>query len=258
LGDIPEEPEPPERQSPSPRPPSEPLDEEAARQAAIEESKRKLAELEADRPLWEAAAHARMERERQEEEARQRKAAERRRSQTREAEADAAQRAREEHLAAEREAQRKREEEHAARLERERRARQQRERWAFGPWTPQRALERYRTLSETFDNTKFTVAENPLTFEVVPWPVLASPVTFRVEDVDWTAVEKFFEAVRGLMRPQDYKVFVEKSHRRFHPDRWRSRGLLISVMDEEERACLEVASNTVAQALTPLWREIKG
>jgi len=68
----------------------------------------------------------------------------------------------------------------------------------------------------------------------------------------------FFNAVKPFMRTQDFKVFVEKSHRRFHPDRWRSRGLLKSVLDEVERGCLEVAANTVAQALTPIWRDIKG
>jgi hypothetical protein len=124
-----------------------------------------------------------------------------------------------------------------ARRERDRRQRQQR--WSYGPWTAQRALERYRVLCESFDGTKFTAC-NPLTADIVPWPVLQSPLTFSVEDVNWFAVEKFFYEVKGLMRPQDYKCFVEKSHRRFHPDRWRSRSLLKGVIDETERACMEV------------------
>ena len=45
---------------------------------------------------------------------------------------------------------------------------------------------------------------------------------------------------------------------RFHPDRWRARGLLKSMEDDDERGFVEVAANTVAQALTPLWREAKG
>lgn len=45
---------------------------------------------------------------------------------------------------------------------------------------------------------------------------------------------------------------------RFHPDRWRARGLLKSMEDHDERGFIEVAANTVAQALTPLWREVKG
>ncbi|KAF7376154.1 RING-type domain-containing protein [Mycena sanguinolenta] len=141
------------------------------------------------------------------------------------------------------------------RARRERERRQRNERWAYGPWTTQRALERYKILSEIFDSTKFS-ADDPITFDVVPWPILT--VKYSVEDIDWATVEGFFNAVKPHMRSQDFVSFVEKSHRRFHPDRWRSRGLLKSIADETERGCLEVAANTVAQALTPLWRDITG
>jgi hypothetical protein len=137
-----------------------------------------------------------------------------------------------------------------------RRKKQQEERYSYGPWTTQRALERYKSLAETFDSAQFS-AENPITFVTVPWPVLHKPTRFTVEDVDWSSVEAFFNSVRPHMRAQDYKNFVEKSHRRFHPDRWRARRILQSVDDDELRACLEVAANTVAQAITPLWREVK-
>lgn len=128
--------------------------------------------------------------------------------------------------------------EEASRRERERRQRQQ-QRWALEPWTTQRALERYRILSEEFDSTKFC-ADLPLTMEAVPWPVLTPPARFSVTDVDWEAVEQFFSAVRGVMGAQDYKTLVEKSQRRFHPDRWRSRSLLKSVLDEMERDNMDV------------------
>lgn len=226
------------------------IDEDSARQAAIAESRRKLAELEADRPLWQEQAKKRMERDKAEEEASRAKAEARRRAV--EAEEDRREKVRREQEAKET---LRREREELARRERDRRQRQQR--WSYGPWTVQRALERYRVLCESFDTTKFSVCE-PLTVDVVPWPVLQSPVTFSVEDVNWAAVEKFFQEVRGLMRPQDYKTFVEKSHRRFHPDRWRSRSLLKSIIDETEKGCIDVAANTVAQALTPIWQELKG
>jgi hypothetical protein len=114
-----------------------------------------------------------------------------------------------------------------------------------------------RFFGETFDATKFSESD-PLTFADVPWPVLHCPGSFSVEDVDWASVERFFEAIQAHLRGQDYKSIVEKSHRRFHPDRWKSRGLLKSVDGEEERGFLEVAANTVAQALTPLWTRLKG
>ena len=211
---------------------SEALEELRVHEELIAESRRKIAELERDRPLWEAAAHARERQEREE---------------------AAAQRARAER--ARREAERARQAAAAEVEAAKRRAEAQRARWAQGPWTSQRALERYRTLCESFDEAAKPTA---LAFEDVPWPILGRPYSFGPEDIDWAAVETFFQAVRGSMRAQDYRIFVQNSHRRFHPDRWRARGLLTAVKDENARGMIEVAANTVAQALTPLWREARG
>ncbi|EMD37912.1 hypothetical protein CERSUDRAFT_136845 [Gelatoporia subvermispora B] len=226
------------------------LDEEASRRADIEASRRKLAELEKDRPLWEQAAREREARQQVEEEAfGARREAGRRRTEAEQRRRDA------ERAEAARQAQAEKDRVNRERQKEQRR--RQHERWAYGPWTTQRALERYKVLCESFDAVRPTPAD-PVTFEIVPWPVLRAPAQLTVEDVHWGAVESFFKAVRVHMRSQDYKVFVEKSHRRFHPDRWRARGLLKSITDDELRGCLEVAANTVAQALTPLWREVKG
>lgn len=231
-------------------------DEEARHRAEIEESRRKLAELEKDKPLWEQEARKRQAREQAEEHARHaQREADRRRAveaaayeerQRRQAAAAAA--AAEERVRTER-----------ARLarEREERRRRERERWSYGPWTAIRAIERYKVLSETFDAAKFN-SENPVDFEMVPWPVLHAPAALTVEDIDWASVEGFFEAARRHLRTQDYRVFVEKAHKRFHPDRWRARGVLKSLEDEELRGGLEVAANTVSQAVTPIWREMRG
>ncbi|CCM01468.1 uncharacterized protein FIBRA_03522 [Fibroporia radiculosa] len=223
------------------------MDEEFQRWAAIEESRRKLAELEKDKPLWEEAARKRRAAEVAEERANRAK----REAEHRAAEAE---RLRKEQEAARAEAERKAKEK--AQKEQSRRRNQQQHRWAYGPWTTQRALERYKSLCETFDNAKFTTDE-PVSFDFIPWPVLRSPAILTVEDIDWAAVETFFNTVKIHMRGQDYKLFVEKSHKRFHPDRWRARGILRSIEDDEVRNCLEVAANTVAQAITPLWREVK-
>ncbi|KAJ7096313.1 hypothetical protein C8R44DRAFT_644127 [Mycena epipterygia] len=232
------------------------LDADAERMASIAESRRKLAELEADRPLWEEEAKKRERLEKEEQEAQRSRMAERRAAEARKADEERrAKLEREQQQAHAKEEARVRGLEERARREREKR--QRNERWSYGPWTTQRALERYKTLSDIFDCAKFS-QDDPLTFDAVPWPVLHSPVSFSVEDVDWAAVEAFFAAVKPHMRSQDFVSFVEKSHRRFHPDRWRSRGLLKSVADDADRGCLEVAANTVAQALTPLWRDLTG
>ena len=231
-------------------------DSDAERQAAIEESRRKLAELERDRPLWEQEARRRAMQEQMEEEARRLRREEERLRAAESAAQEQRQRQRAEAAAAEAQM-RAQAERTRVQQEREQRRRKDRARWSYGPWTNGRALERYKMLSEEFDTAKFT-PENPVDFESIPWPVLLSPVTLRLEDIDWSAVEAFFEAAKKHLRTQDYKVFVEKSHKRFHPDRWRARGILKSIADEELRNCLEVAANTVAQALTPIWRAMKG
>lgn len=212
--------------------------EEQARCAALEESIRKLQELEKDKPLWDEAAKKRKMRETAEEDELRAKAERRR-------QAAAAQAERERQAKVETEGKEARARAEAEKREREasaKRARekmQEQQRWETGPWTTSRALDRYRTLCESFDSTKFS-PNDPLTFEDVPWPVLHAPRTFSVEDVDWAAVERFFEMVKPFVRGAEYSAFVEKSHRRFHPDRWRSRRLLASILDEGERECLEV------------------
>ncbi|KAI0743573.1 hypothetical protein C8Q80DRAFT_1106514 [Daedaleopsis nitida] len=235
---------------------TEPTDEAAQHETTIEESRRKLAELERDRPLWEEEAKKRARQEQLEKEARRLRKEEARLRAAEAAAQEEQQRMRAEAAAAETE--RKAQAEKARRQhEREQRRRKERERWSYGLWTNTRAIERYKALADEFDAAKFT-QENPVDFESVPWPVLESPVTLRLEDIDWSAVEAFFEAAKKYMRTQDYKAFVEKSHKRFHPDRWRARGILKSVEDDDLRGCLEVAATTVAQALTPIWRTMRG
>lgn len=209
-------------------------DEVGVRNAAIAESRRKLAELEADRPLWEAVAARRAEEERVEQLQRARAQEERRAAAAAKAQQEKRQREEIERIAREEVEKRER-----ARREKEKRQRQS---WLYGKWSQQRAMEKYLDLSKLFDETKFS-PEYPLTVDAIPWPVLQSPSTFAVEDVTWQAVEEFFEAFRSKMRTQDFKNLVEKSHRRFHPDRWRSRSLLTSVADEVERGCLEVGAS---------------
>lgn len=232
---------------------SEDLNEEAMRQAELAESIRKMRELDRDRPLWEEQRRRREAHERAEEQERQAKAEQRRRA---EAEKQRRQREEAERRAREVRAEAERRDAEEERRRQEQRRFRQRQRWESGTWTSHRALERYKVLSEEFDAAKFT-PDQPITFLDIPWPVLHHPSRLTVEDVDWSAVERFFATVKTSMRPQDYKDFVERSHRRFHPDRWRARKLWSAIRDDVERSCLEVAANTVAQAMTPIWREVK-
>lgn len=125
-------------------------------------------------------------------------------------------------------------------------------------WHEQYALERFKLVSDEFDTLKFQESQ-PLTFDSVPWPILVHPRAMTFEAIDWNAVEQFFNVIEKLLQDQsEYKVLVEKTHRRFHPDKWRSRGILSSVWDEDLRGQLETAGNVVAQAITPLWLKSRG
>lgn len=119
-------------------------------------------------------------------------------------------------------------------------------------WTKQRGVERFEAVSIEFDEIKFCDAQ-PLTFESIPWPVLGSPHRLTVNDIEWNAVEAFFAAAQAMVSESQYKAMVEKAHRRFHPDKWRSRGILHTVLDSDLRKRLEEAGNIVAQAITPIW-----
>jgi hypothetical protein len=255
--------------TPAANEPKEEVDEETARASAIAESRRKMADLERDRPLWEEQARLRRQREEEEAHAKHQRTQQDARRRNEE-------KMREEHEARTREDAarvRAEEREREERARRMREFRQQDEKWYRGSWTRQRALDRYRERCAAFDSTKFGRSD-PAYFEMIPWPVLTNPMWLGIEDIDWAAVEKFFQSAKLHMRPDEYRLLLDKSHKRFHPDKWRARGVLASVVDESERSCLEVgayisehlfgcrlcgftAGNTVAQALTALWADLK-
>ncbi|KIJ39498.1 hypothetical protein M422DRAFT_135733, partial [Sphaerobolus stellatus SS14] len=75
-------------------------------------------------------------------------------------------------------------------------------------------------LSEAFDEAVFNSGK-PLSFGSIPWPILER--AYSIQDIEWEAVERFFIAVRRFMPSAEFKKFLTKSQRRFHPDKWRAR-----------------------------------
>ncbi|GJE93691.1 hypothetical protein PsYK624_098510 [Phanerochaete sordida] len=120
-------------------------------------------------------------------------------------------------------------------------------------WTAKTAVERFKAVSREFDEIKFSDVQ-PLTFECIPWPDLRDPTKLRLERIDWTSVDSFFQEMRVVVDASEYKELVVKAPRRFHPDKWRARGLLNTVMDDALRQSLEAAGLAVSQSLTPLWK----
>ena len=119
-------------------------------------------------------------------------------------------------------------------------------------WTPSRALERFQKVSDEFERIRFC-DDQPITVPSIPWPTLHFPDDINLEIIEWGGVEAFFASVKTLIPVAEYKILVEKTHRRFHPDKWKSRGLLRTIKDEALREKVEAAGNMVAQVVTPLW-----
>ena len=239
--------------------------EESRRREALEESIRRMRALreeeEADRrrAQREKEEDARREQREREEAERARKEAERlaREERERRVREEAERKAREERERKEAEARRLSAYKRAAAIEGARcRTRDAKFGIFSTQWTTARSLQWFKDVSVEFEAFKF--GENqPLTFGSVPWPLLAAPHKMTPNNIDWDAVEAFFAAVKLQVTAGEYKVLVEKAHRRFHPDKWRSRGLLTTILDEDLRQQLENAGNIVAQAITPIWLETK-
>ncbi|KAG6908296.1 hypothetical protein DXG01_005397 [Tephrocybe rancida] len=258
------------------------------------DSRRKISEMEADRPLWEEAKRVREAKEREAADLARREAevkeaarkmremheAEKRRKAEEEVakqealrkaqEAESQRQQREAYLAQEK---RRRELEEAEKLAKEN-ARQKA--WTkatndqltrcynrdkllcAGPWDFDAALERFLEIIDDFERTKFFEVY-PLTFTDIPWPILDNPLSsvFGPELVTWERVENFFSHTKGACDADVYKKLVERVHRMFHPDKWRSRAILESMQNQDLRTATRSAGNVVAQAITPIWKQTR-
>ncbi|GJE92622.1 hypothetical protein PsYK624_087770 [Phanerochaete sordida] len=143
---------------------------------------------------------------------------------------------------------------HAAAASERRRYAERNRGWA--PWTDEQHVAWFIAMGAEFDSAKFDAAR-PLVVEAVPWPLLLPPDQHTLDTVEWDAVERFFAAAKGVLDGEVYQRMVVSAHRRFHPDRWKSRGLLNTVLDEDLKQRLEEAGNVVCQAITPIWRAVK-
>ncbi|KAL1729618.1 hypothetical protein EV714DRAFT_212582 [Schizophyllum commune] len=122
----------------------------------------------------------------------------------------------------------------------------------------QHALGRYRVVSEEFDRAQFSIDAYPLVIGSVPWPTLVHPSRLvhysgqgkRVQGhLSWEDVELFLRGVKQILRPKEYQELLRKARLQFHPDKWASRGILESVLDDELRVQLHTWCVIVSQAV---------
>ncbi|KAG7440353.1 uncharacterized protein BT62DRAFT_938171 [Guyanagaster necrorhizus] len=233
------------------------------RQLCVVNSRCKILELERDKLLWEDARVQREEKEQKEREMEQKRRAEsmrkmedekRQKERLRTMMEEQARLERERAQAEYEEKQRlQRQKWHeATKAEKRRCQRRDKEKWNLESWTDSQAVERFLLLMDEFETTQYSESK-PLTSAGIPWPVLVNPRKFKVTDLDdWQAVDGFFKVIRRHLERHLYKKVVMRARQMFHPDRWKSRNLLKSVMDDSVRSSLEAAGNKVSQAVNAL------
>ncbi len=156
-------------------------------------------------------------------------------------------------------AQRRRDEEERAKrckkaLEAEEQRCRRRDRDQFGvgdgPWTDEKALKRCGTLLKEFQNVTYTIDGQPLTIRSIPWPVLVDPREFQVKHLlRGDLVGQFLRVLKRSLNEEQFKSHVTKLKYVFHPDKWQSRSLLKTVLDDNLKRELERAGNAVSQAV---------
>ncbi|KAG6880331.1 hypothetical protein C0992_011080 [Termitomyces sp. T32_za158] len=227
-------------------------DDKAAHAARIEQSRRKMAELEKDRPLWNAAAARRMEQQQLEEESFRREATEKRAKTAQHQKQERLKREEEERTKKEEAVQAAQQQEIQVLIDRENKRRQRLQQmfdyWSSAAWSATLALDRYRALLHEFGQTKFIPGIIPLRTCDVPWPVL--PREYTLQCVTLEEITKFFDTMQVILSMEDYKDLLKKSSLRFHPDHWRVR--LDSVVNEEERKAIAEVNAMIIQHLTSL------
>ena len=122
----------------------------------------------------------------------------------------------------------------------------------------QHALGRYRVVSEEFERAQFSIDTYPLVVGSVPWPTLVHPSRLvhhsgqgkRAQGhLSWQDVELFLRGVKQILRPKEFQELLRKARLQFHPDKWASRGILESVLDDELRVQLHTWCVIVSQAV---------
>lgn len=240
---------------------------EEARQAALRESMEKLRKIQEqedrDRMKRKRTQDDEEVRERQERAKRQRLAEEQREMLRRRAE--------EEHRRQQEEDQRRRQEQadeqqkmkawrEATKREEIRCQKRDIHRWAWpkltssAPPSSYICLERFIYVLEEFASTPFSETQ-PVTISSVPWPVLLTPRHITFDVLDETKIRAFFAYAKTVYSPADYKKLLSKARVLFHPDKWRSRNLLKTIMKEGIRETMDRTVTIVSQTLNALFVE---
>lgn len=121
-------------------------------------------------------------------------------------------------------------------------------------WSEKKAIKRAQKCLGEFEEASFS-RRKPLTFEDVPWPVLAELSTLEPRDITKKKVSKFFSIAEESLQDERYWDMLGRMYKTFRKQRWERRGLLDSVADGQLCDELENAREVVWEVAKSLWKD---
>lgn len=121
-------------------------------------------------------------------------------------------------------------------------------------WSDKKAIKRAQRCLGEFEEASFS-RRKPLTFEDVPWPVLADVSTLGPRDITKKKVSKFFLMAEESLGDERYWDMLGRMYKVFRKQRWEKRGLLDSVADGQLCDELENAREVVWEVAKSLWKD---
>ncbi|KAK0432691.1 hypothetical protein EV421DRAFT_1492083 [Armillaria borealis] len=120
-------------------------------------------------------------------------------------------------------------------------------------WSDKTAIKRAQRCLGEFEEASFS--RKSLTFEDVPWPVLADLSTLGPRDITKKKVSKFFSMTEESLGDERYWDMLGRMYKVFRKQRWEKRGLLDSVADGQLCDELENAREVVWEIAKSLWKD---
>ncbi|PBK80591.1 hypothetical protein ARMGADRAFT_1092007 [Armillaria gallica] len=121
-------------------------------------------------------------------------------------------------------------------------------------WSDKKAIKRAQRCLGEFEEASFS-HRKPVTFEDVPWPVLADLSTLGPRDITKKKVSKFFSMAEESLGDERYWDMLGRMYKVFRKQRWEKRGLLDSVVDGQLCDELENAREVVWEVAKSLWKD---
>ncbi|KAE9395122.1 hypothetical protein BT96DRAFT_161031 [Gymnopus androsaceus JB14] len=110
----------------------------------------------------------------------------------------------------------------------------------------------YCRLCVEFDKTRFSDMHRA-SFREIPWPVLAPCSSITPNQVNCQSIRDFFIFVRDIKGSPEQRRLLREARNRYHPDRWASKKVVLSVATELERIHVKQTGLVVSQEINRIF-----